>query len=96
MFDNPAENISSFVYQCVDIYKVLTLRKNPSPFSCFIDFDDCCILSSSPERFLSWKDHGADKIVELRPIKGTVRNTPDVDFTKATEILKTPKEMGKT
>lgn len=65
-------------------------------FSCFIDFDDCCILSSSPERFLSWKDHGADKIVELRPIKGTVRNTPDVDFTKATEILKTPKEMGKT
>lgn len=77
-----------------DIYKVLTLRKNPSPFSCFIDFDDCCLLSSSPERFLSWKDHGADKIVELRPIKGTVRNTPDVDITKATEILKTPKEMG--
>jgi len=32
--------------------------------------------------------------VELRPIKGTVRNTSDVDITKATEILKTPKEMG--
>lgn len=77
-----------------DIYKVLTLRKNPSPFSCFMDFDDCCLLSSSPERFLSWKDSGDDKVVELRPIKGTVRNTSDVDITKATEILKTPKEMG--
>ncbi|KAI5970523.1 ABZ1 [Candida margitis] len=77
-----------------DIYKVLTLRKNPSPFSCFIEFDDCCLLSSSPERFLSWKDNGDDKIVELRPIKGTVRNTPDVDIAMATKILKTPKEMG--
>ncbi|KAI5959331.1 ABZ1 [Candida theae] len=77
-----------------DIYKVLTLRKNPSPFSCFMDFDDCCLLSSSPERFVSWKDKGKDKMVELRPIKGTVRNTPDVDIAKATEILKTPKEMG--
>ncbi|KAK6459306.1 para-aminobenzoate synthase [Scheffersomyces xylosifermentans] len=78
-----------------DIYKVLTLRKNPSPFSCFMQFDDCVLISSSPERFLSWKDkENGGKQVELRPIKGTVRNTPEVDIEAATKILKTPKEMG--
>ncbi|KAI3405511.2 ABZ1 [Candida oxycetoniae] len=77
-----------------DIYKVLTLHKNPSPFSCFMDFDDCCLISSSPERFLSCKEEGFQKVVQLRPIKGTVKNTPEIDFSKATEILKTPKEMG--
>ncbi|RLV91395.1 Aminodeoxychorismate synthase [Spathaspora sp. JA1] len=80
-----------------DIYKVLTLRKNPSPFSCFMQFDDCTLLSSSPERFLSWKDeheNSQTKIAELRPIKGTVKNTDDITFEKASAILKTPKEMG--
>lgn len=85
-----------------DIYKVLTLHKNPSPFSCFMDFDDCCLISSSPERFLSWKDDdtqgtgggGGNKIVQLRPIKGTVKNTDEVTHEMATKILKTPKEMG--
>ncbi|KAG7661953.1 ABZ1 [[Candida] subhashii] len=80
-----------------DIYKVLTLHKNPSPFSCFMEFDDCCLISSSPERFLSWKDNTNEpdtKLVELRPIKGTVKNTDDVNLEIATKILKTPKEMG--
>ncbi|KAI5965547.1 ABZ1 [Candida pseudojiufengensis] len=79
-----------------NIYKVLTLKKNPSPFSCFVDFDDCCLISSSPERFLSWKDerNGKGKLIQLRPIKGTVKNTEDVNFEKASKILKTPKEMG--
>ena len=35
-----------------------------------------------------------NKIVELRPIKGTVKNTDDVTMELATKILKTPKEMG--
>ncbi|EGW35677.1 para-aminobenzoate synthase [Spathaspora passalidarum NRRL Y-27907] len=79
-----------------DIYKVLTLRKNPSPFSCFMQFDDCVLLSSSPERFLSWKDDEKSqaKMAELRPIKGTVKNTDDVTHEMASAILKTPKEMG--
>lgn len=81
-----------------DIYKVLTLHKNPSPFSCFMDFDDCCLISSSPERFLSWKDDitlgNNNKIVQLRPIKGTVKNTDEITYEIATKILKTPKEMG--
>ncbi|CUM54362.1 unnamed protein product [Debaryomyces tyrocola] len=78
-----------------DIYKVLTLRKNPSPFSCFMQFEDIVLVSSSPERFLSWKDdEQKNKMIELRPIKGTVKRTPEVDLKMASEILKTPKEMG--
>jgi len=78
-----------------DIYKVLTLRKNPSPFSCFLQFEDIVLVSSSPERFLSWKDdEEKNKRIELRPIKGTVKKTPEVNLKLANDILKTPKEMG--
>lgn len=75
-----------------DIYKIL-VNKNPAPFSCFMDFDDVVLLSSSPERFLDWKGD-KEKAVELRPVKGTVQNTPDMTLERATEILRTPKEMG--
>lgn len=78
-----------------DIYKILTIHKNPSPFSCYMSFDDVNLLSSSPERFLSWKDgSNKRKVIELRPIKGTVKKTPGVDLEVATKLLKTPKEMG--
>lgn len=79
------------------IYKILALHKNPSPYSCFMDFDDCVLLSSSPERFISWKDSTkieGRKITELRPIKGTVRNTVETTLADAERILRTPKEMG--
>ncbi len=72
-----------------EIYKTLT-KKNPSPYSAFMNFDDCVLISSSPERFISWNN---DKC-ELRPIKGTVKKTPDMTFQKASEILNTPKEIG--
>ncbi|CAH6722811.1 aminodeoxychorismate synthase [[Candida] jaroonii] len=75
-----------------DIYKIL-LAKNPSPYSSYMEFEDVTLISSSPERFLNWKGD-SKKTVELKPIKGTVKNTPEVDLIKATEILKTPKEMG--
>lgn len=80
-----------------DVYKVLALHKNPSPYSCYMDFDDCVLISSSPERFMSWADNAeapGSKLVELRPIKGTVRNTGDMTLDAATKILRTPKEMG--
>lgn len=79
-----------------EMYKVLTIKKNPSPFSCFMEFDDVTLISSSPERFLSWKDNSVTKkkMVELRPIKGTVKNTKDMTYETAHKILKTPKEMG--
>lgn len=79
------------------IYKILALRKNPSPYLCYMEFDDCVLLSSSPERFVSWKDSSevsGRKIAELRPIKGTVKRTESTTLEEATKILRTPKEMG--
>lgn len=79
------------------IYKILALRKNPSPYLCYMEFDDCVLLSSSPERFVSWKDSKkvpGRKIAELRPIKGTVKRTDSTTLEEATKILRTPKEMG--
>lgn len=78
-----------------DIYKVLTVHKNPLPYLCFMDFGDVALVLSSPERFLQWRTtENGKKAVQLRPIKGTVRRTPDVDLAAASKILKTPKEMG--
>lgn len=78
-----------------DVYKILTLHKNPAPFSCFMEFDDCALISSSPERFLSCKESAEKgRMIELRPIKGTVKNTAEIGLKEATEILKTPKEIG--
>lgn len=73
------------------------IQKNPAPFSSFFEFNDIqedysdlCIISTSPERFLKWNSNSC----ELRPIKGTVKKTYDMTLSKATEILKTPKEFG--
>lgn len=79
------------------MYKVLALHKNPSPYSSYMNFDDCVLISSSPERFMSWVDNpnvSGSKFVELRPIKGTVKNTAEMTLEAATTILRTPKEMG--
>lgn len=40
---------------------------NPSPFSAYLNVPGCHILSASPERFLSVREH----VVETKPIKGT-------------------------
>lgn len=72
-----------------DIYRTLTCR-NPSPYSAYFNFDDSILISSSPERFLNWDN----KQCELRPIKGTVRKTPEMTFELAKSILHTPKEIG--
>lgn len=79
-----------------ELYKILAVHKNPSPYSSYMSFDDCVLLSSSPERFLSWKNDTSNtsKKIELRPIKGTVRNDESVTKEVAERLLKTPKEMG--
>lgn len=80
----PENNASSW-----DIYKTL-VRKNPSPYSAFLDFGSSNLLSTSPERFISWNKESC----EMRPIKGTLRKAPGIDMEEATKRLKIPKEMG--
>lgn len=50
------------------LYNVLR-RLNPSPFGCYIDFDDLNLASVSPERLLCLDSDSRQ--VETRPIKGT-------------------------
>ena len=74
------------------------VQRNPAPFTSYLEFNDLverydeelCLISSSPERFLKWDQD----ICELRPIKGTVKKTDEMNLEKATKILKTPKEFG--
>jgi para-aminobenzoate synthetase component I len=44
-------------------------RRNPAPFSAYLDFGELQVLSASPERFL--RLDGESRQVETRPIKGT-------------------------
>lgn len=72
------------------LYQTLR-RRNPSPFACFMRLPGMHLLSSSPERFLSWSREG---LCQLRPIKGTVRKTDGMNFQKAESILSDPKEIA--
>ncbi|ANB12797.1 4-amino-4-deoxychorismate synthase [Sugiyamaella lignohabitans] len=73
-----------------NLYKIL-LKRNPAPYSCFLDLPDSILVGSSPERFMSWNRQG---MCEFRPIKGTVKKSPDMTRAKAEAILNTPKELG--
>lgn len=72
------------------LYKKLR-KYNPAAFSAFADLGLAKIASSSPECFLNWD---RESMLEMKPMKGTVRKTPDMTMEKAREILGTTKEMA--
>ena len=72
------------------IYKRLR-KNNPAPFGCYIRLPKTTVVGSSPERFLSWTRDGQ---CQFRPIKGTVKKAPGVDYAAASAILNTSKERA--
>ncbi|MDO8614859.1 MAG: aminodeoxychorismate synthase component I [Dehalococcoidia bacterium] len=76
-----------------DVY--LRLRaQSPAPFAAFLRYRDSAVLSSSPERFLSYRP--ADRLVETRPIKGTRPRgaRPQDDRSLAADLLASEKDRA--
>ncbi|KAI0778436.1 para-aminobenzoate synthase [Trametes elegans] len=68
-----------------ELYK--TLRScNPAPHSAYLRLHPSTLLSSSPERFLSYS-RAPESLCQLRPIKGTVRKAPGITRAVAEEML---------
>ena len=59
---------------------------NPAPYSAYLRLHPSTLLSSSPERFLSFT-RPPDTICQLRPIKGTVRKSPGITRATAEKAL---------
>ncbi|KAL5383515.1 hypothetical protein DPSP01_005911 [Paraphaeosphaeria sporulosa] len=72
------------------LYKRLTAR-NTAPFSAYMRLHNVHILSSSPERCISWD---RQQIAQCRPIKGTVSKARGLTAIDAHNILSTPKERA--
>ncbi|CCM04194.1 uncharacterized protein FIBRA_06360 [Fibroporia radiculosa] len=68
-----------------ELYKILRAR-NPAPHSAYLRLHPSTMLSSSPERFLSYS-RPPDTTCQLRPIKGTVRKAPGVTRAVAEQAL---------
>jgi para-aminobenzoate synthetase len=73
-----------------NLYKRLTSR-NPAPFSAYMRMHNVHILSSSPERYMSWD---RSQTAQCRPIKGTVQKKPGVTAEMAHAILSSSKERA--
>lgn len=74
-----------------DLYLKLRARQ-PAPFASFISLGGATLVSSSPERFLTWNENNH---CSLRPMKGTVRKSPQINtLEKATALLDVPKEKA--
>lgn len=71
------------------------LRKiNPAPHSAYLRLHPSTLLSSSPERFLSYSRRPGTTC-QLRPIKGTVRKEPHITRAVAEKLLiGSPKEVA--
>ncbi|TEB38879.1 para-aminobenzoic acid synthetase [Coprinellus micaceus] len=74
---------------------VENLRKtNPAPHSAYLRLHPTTLMSSSPERFLSFS-RPPNPMCQLRPIKGTVRKGPGITRAVAEQLLAgSPKEVA--
>lgn len=65
---------------------------NPAPFAAFMDFGEGQIVSSSPERFIRVRN----KIIEARPIKGTMPRgrTPEEDKKNRDVLINSEKDKS--
>ncbi|KAJ4369822.1 para-aminobenzoate synthase, (PABA) [Neocucurbitaria cava] len=73
-----------------DLYKGLT-GHNPAPFGAYMRMHNVHILSSSPERYISWD---RSQSAQCRPIKGTVQKKPGITAETANAILSSSKERA--
>jgi len=73
------------------LYQALR-RINPSPFACFLSWDDLAVVSGSPERLV--RVHGGR--IETRPIAGTRPRgaTPVEDAMHSLDLLLSEKERA--
>ncbi|KAI1284291.1 aminodeoxychorismate synthase [Xylaria sp. FL0933] len=72
------------------LYRSLRTRQ-PAPFGSYLRLAGATLVSSSPERFLTFD--GAGGLCSMRPMKGTVRKSPLVSTLAAAEkLLHIPKE----
>ena len=82
-------------YRAWRLFKALRAL-NPAPNSSYIRIGGTTLVSSSPERFISWSRDG---LCQLRPIKGTIKKMrpglPDVTYTEAeARLLGSQKEIA--
>lgn len=86
----PADAMSTVASYDFELYKNLH-KSNPVPYGGFVRFPGITILGTSPEQYICWDRDG---IMDMIPMKGTVKRGPDMTYEKACEILETPKEVG--
>jgi para-aminobenzoate synthetase len=68
-----------------DLYKTAR-RRNPAPHAAYLRLHPTTLISSSPERFLSFS-RPPNTVCQLRPIKGTLRKSPHVGRAAAERAL---------
>ncbi len=78
----PRQNPTSSSWE---LYKRLH-RYNPAPYSGYLRLHPSTLLSSSPERFLSFTRPPYSRC-QLRPIKGTIRKSPGITREVAERLL---------
>jgi len=66
-------------------YKLLR-KLNPAPHSAYLRLHPSTLISSSPERFLSFT-RAPNTVCQLRPIKGTVKKAPGITRADAEQAL---------